>query len=121
MKPFGATNQPRTCLWCGAKLRSLDSPRTLAKRIERARKYRNVNQDAAEAEVRRLHEKWKDHYGKHDGLFCTDACAIAFGCEAARYGYRFEPRAAVPPGSGKPPDQLFREARERFAPKGGGE
>jgi hypothetical protein len=33
MKPFGATSQPRRCLWCGAKLCSPDSPRTLAKRI----------------------------------------------------------------------------------------
>jgi hypothetical protein len=97
------------------------SRRTLAKRIERARKYRNVNQDAAEAEVRRLHEKWKDHYGKHDGLFCTDGRAIAFGCEAARFGYRFEPRTAVSSGSGKLPDQHFREECELFAPKGGAE
>jgi hypothetical protein len=64
---------------------------------------------------------WKDHYGKHDGLFCTDGCAIAFGCEAARFGYRFELRTAVPSGSGKSPDQLFREGRELLRPKGGTE
>src|SRR5688572_24199472 len=38
MRDCNPSNQPGTCFWCGAKLRSLSSPRTLARRIERARK-----------------------------------------------------------------------------------
>jgi hypothetical protein len=67
MKPLGATNQPRRCLWCG---QSCARPTRRAHQPSGsgdARKYRNVNPDAAEAEVRGFHEIWKDHYGKHNG------------------------------------------------------
>lgn len=66
MKAFGATNEERTCLWCGDKLR-----RT-SERTRRA-------------------FKWpEDTFGDYgDNMFCTLRCGYKFGVESAKADVRF--------------------------------
>lgn len=93
MKEFNATNEPRTCLWCGRKLHRQCSDRWLAQALARAKRTGEVSGPlTGEQWARGYHQQFHNLFGKHDGLFCTDGCAISFGVTAARKGYRFQPR-----------------------------
>jgi hypothetical protein len=89
---FGATNKPRTCLWCGGRLYSRCSDRWLKRNLV-TRANEVSSPISGEQWVREHYAMFHGLYGKHDGLFCSDKCAIEFGSAAARNGYRFKPEA----------------------------
>ena len=102
MKSFNATNAAGSCLWCGVPLRPQSTEAGLTATLaEIARIYLVPESRERElAAVRRRHDERKDKRGKHDGLFCTDGCAIAFGVAAAGTGLRFGRPAPAPVASG---------------------
>lgn len=71
------------CLFCRETLRSRSPESTLQRRIANARKLYGVCADRAESEVRAFHQFWKDRYGKWNGMFCTDRCAIKYALQVA--------------------------------------
>jgi hypothetical protein len=95
MKSFHATNAAGTCLWCGVKLRAQSTERGLKRDLAAyAKLYGEPARNGGRYTVARLqaHDRLCNVFGKHDGCFCTDGCAIAFGVTAARRGYRFQPQ-----------------------------
>lgn len=82
-QPFGATNKPGTCIWCGRKLRGMT----------RARTWTSILAGGEEKQT---------YYPPEDpnpwpGLFDTRGCAESFGVTLAKAGRRLrpEPRAEV--------------------------
>lgn len=119
MRPFGATNKPNTCLWCGKKLvfeykteweQTNRKPRECGRYItsgyydvERCGD-RDISWDEKENVwrcskghvvnfIRRAisREKRSDKPGHH-GLFCTLSCGYLFGVALAQQGRRLEPK-----------------------------
>lgn len=116
-RPFGATNQPGTCLWCGKKLRwkgtctkeRVPWPTPALSPCCRAQLYAGnsgtpadgiassawceaceKNHDPKMRIVSR--ERWYDKPGDYgDGHFCGLRCGHAFGCALADNGRRPEP------------------------------
>jgi len=103
MRVFKATNAAGTCLWCGVRLRPQSTERGLKRDLAAyARLYGEPAAGGGRNTVERLqrHDRDCNMFGKHDGLFCTDACAIAFGIAAAGTGLRFGRPAPAPVASG---------------------
>lgn len=68
MQPFGATNAPDTCLWCGRKLR------------KNKWKFERLGKLGAYA----------------DGVFCGLGCGYHFGVALAWSGRRLTPKGVKP-------------------------
>jgi len=87
MKPFGATGDPRTCLWCGGKLRP-----------SYALCLRPDNPDGSAGGIT-TDRSQIDGYGYHgSNCFCSKDCACWFGHAAAKKGFRL--RRSKPTGHG---------------------
>jgi hypothetical protein len=92
---FNASNEPRTCLWCGARLYAVSSEKSLKRDLLNYETLFRSNPDRREhlkQERIAYHERVKGQYGKHANIFCTDKCAIAFAVAAVHNGYRFTPK-----------------------------
>jgi len=79
-RSFNASNEARTCLWCGRQLRRYrwrDGAPFLE--MVEGRLTRVVHHNP------RLDMQWGD-YG--DNSFCGQGCAYGFAVQAARNGYR---------------------------------
>ena len=78
-RPFGASNQPDTCLWCGNKLRQqykwTEPPRDLP--------WGDRKQWLKDNQI--PYEKKGDY---HDGFFCGLRCGYSFGERLAQLGRR---------------------------------
>ena len=93
-RPFGATNAPDTCLWCGNKLRHkvteshyeeirVEVPEEL--RWDPAVTHRKQSKSVADKRA----EKGGDY---QDGFFCGLRCGYQFGERLAQLGRRLNPR-----------------------------
>lgn len=73
-RDFGATNEPRTCLWCGRKLQE-----------------NRPSFDAAGNFIQPKDRKGDGTFG-YDGYFDTRDCGRMFGLALATHGRRLKPR-----------------------------
>ena len=77
---FGATNEPRTCLWCGAKLRQNKTWAMVRRSTERSHRTDDIRTP-------------NGTYGwEGNGFFCTLRCGEAFGKAFASMGRRLKPK-----------------------------
>ena len=92
-QPFGATNEPHTCKWCGRKLRIFGpdvKPKEPVKAIYTAAQQERDRQHEIEREQRVARNG--PRYGAYgDGHFCTLGCAHMFAVRMADLGKHFEP------------------------------
>lgn len=89
-KSFGATNEPRTCLWCGARL-----VQRMDHNAEEWTKYMaEATRDSRQGKPlkdRRIRGIPTGTYGEDgDGLFCRVRCGYQFGRAMAQLGRRFK-------------------------------
>jgi hypothetical protein len=111
-KDYGATNEPRTCLWCGAQLRQIttwtgqfqtESIRRSTSRccyvaiyLDPASgryKCEQCGSDSAPYTKQRAVTAPTGTYGEDgDGLFCRTRCGYQFGRALAQHGRRLKPR-----------------------------
>lgn len=118
MRPFGATNKPGTCLWCGRRLRWVCSTEWEVAKELRPRRclvaigvYRDGTCGSTTIEGdaehgwhcehghsvpyrRRIKSRTRRHDGPGaygDGFFCNLDCARRFGLTFARAGRRLVP------------------------------
>lgn len=79
-QPWGTTNKPDTCLWCGRRLRHQ------LKRVLEEWHYVYVTDENG--------KKVKEEKGGayKDGSFCGLSCGYAFGVALANGGSRLRPR-----------------------------
>lgn len=90
---YGPTNEPDTCLWCGAKLRT---NYTMGERIEGPRKLVKGREgyNSYYVPTFRYINKKKTGKGVYDtGFFCTLFCGMQFGIAFARMGRRLQPKS----------------------------
>jgi hypothetical protein len=119
-KDFGATNDPRTCLWCGVRLTQI---------IEHRGPWITTTRTASACHQAPMYEgldRWNDRpafrcekcdreqdmrvtgyaektptgrYGEQgDGLFCRTRCGYQFGRAMAQHGRRLMPSEAIESG-----------------------
>lgn len=94
---FGATNEPDTCLWCGAKLRTnytmgdvAEGPRKLIKGDDYG------VEDYTIPTLRYVNKEPTGKGWENNGYFCTLRCGEAFGLAFARAGYRMPSKGLTP-------------------------
>lgn len=99
-QPFGATNQPHTCLWCGRKLRRhhVEKWQPDVREVQ-AHEYQIIEGKPVDTFVpRRIdHGKFvktgEIEYGTYgDDLFCGLNCGYRFGLTFAEHGKRLKPK-----------------------------
>lgn len=110
-KAYGATNEPRTCLWCGARLTQIMTfnsadlagvPRTTSACCKRP-VYTDEMVEHPILRCERCHETQSQkvyrrtgeptgRYGESGaGLFCRTRCGYQFGHALAQHGRRLKP------------------------------
>lgn len=111
-KAYGATNEPRTCLWCGAGLAQVMrwtgqlTEQTIRKSKSRCcwvdiyldpatgrSKCEQCGADSNPYTKSRSVNEPTGTYGEDgDGLFCRTRCGYQFGRALAQHGRRLKPR-----------------------------
>ena len=115
-KTFGATNEPRTCLWCGARLVQIIERDGAWETIDRTKSaccrkpiYLGLDQwndqpahrcqKCDRIQVMKIHRyptRATGRYGQDgDGLFCRTRCGYQFGRALALNGRRLQTAARV--------------------------
>lgn len=112
-KDFGATNEPRTCLWCGTRLKQIikhsgewvTTVRTKSACCQ-AEMHEGLDQWDDQPAMRckkcdRIQEMRRHHYSNKtptglygedgDSLFCRTRCGYQFGRALALHGRRLTP------------------------------
>lgn len=94
-RPFGASNEPDTCIWCGKKLRhrQVTAKMTVgdakAKGHKLSRTQQSMKDDWHVEVVIGYKEKGGDYV---DGHFCGLRCGYMFGVAMADNGRRLQPK-----------------------------
>jgi hypothetical protein len=93
MREGNPSNKPNTCLWCGRRLRAASTERGLqysGTRINRVLP-ESARQSAIQ-ERKEYHQKYKGRMGVDGAFFCSINCGFCFGVNAARNGFRLNPK-----------------------------
>ncbi len=107
--PFGASNQPDTCLWCGRKLRRNRHEETRVETVEYQHMGYGTREDGTWGQVpdgppvpsaRHIptgRTLVAEHAGSYeDGVFCGLRCGYQFGRAMATNGRRLQPPRPKP-------------------------
>jgi hypothetical protein len=96
-RPFGASNQEGTCIWCGNKLR-------YRQKVPAGEGLQAIGKRGGRSIYNTVPAEIPGDY--EDGFFCGLRCAYQFGVRMAQLGRRLKPKGTSDVQSGSEPGTL---------------